>query len=355
MCLWYELYSHRIIPYTSTRSRSNFLHDEMCTFRYQHLLALFGASISPIKKSQDMLMSETNSCELYLWTTLQTLWQILICWCSVMRLQRMSAHLWGGEAGQNGAAGVFKGNVSYEDAAFRFFPFSHWMALLHMTSLRDLLPARNSFSFYVNLWWAFTSNNIFSSKLTLVDSSPSQIHTLALVAFWFWIIVGYTIWRKYDNLSRMKLVGNINSSTVNFTELWSMQIANWSSCLHICWITILLNRHFQASKPFSAATGMIRPWIALTEHVKTSLLTKRRGISRHRGTLFRLVLSLMYLSDTSQIGHFGVPVARGNRLQRFRIFSKGAVTNAPVRGYTVPGAPYRLYFDACDFGLAAIL
>ena len=31
------------------------------------------------------------------------------------------------------------------------------------------------------------------------------------------------------------------------------------------------------------------------------------------------------------------------------------LTNAPVRGYAVPGAPYRLYSDACDFGLAAIL
>ena len=34
---------------------------------------------------------------------------------------------------------------------------------------------------------------------------------------------------------------------------------------------------------------------------------------------------------------------------------KQVLTNAPVRGYAVPGAPYRLYSDACDFGLAAIL
>ena len=31
------------------------------------------------------------------------------------------------------------------------------------------------------------------------------------------------------------------------------------------------------------------------------------------------------------------------------------LTNIPVRGYAVPGAPYGLYSDACDFGLAAIL
>jgi len=31
------------------------------------------------------------------------------------------------------------------------------------------------------------------------------------------------------------------------------------------------------------------------------------------------------------------------------------LTNAPVRGYALPGLPYRLYSDACDFGLAAIL
>lgn len=34
---------------------------------------------------------------------------------------------------------------------------------------------------------------------------------------------------------------------------------------------------------------------------------------------------------------------------------KQVLTNAPVRGYGVPGKPYRLYSDACDFGLAAIL
>ena len=34
---------------------------------------------------------------------------------------------------------------------------------------------------------------------------------------------------------------------------------------------------------------------------------------------------------------------------------KQVLTNAPVRGYAVPGAPYRLYSDTCDFGLAAIL
>ena len=34
---------------------------------------------------------------------------------------------------------------------------------------------------------------------------------------------------------------------------------------------------------------------------------------------------------------------------------KQVLVNAPVRGYAVPGKPYRLYSDACDFGLAAIL
>jgi hypothetical protein len=76
-----------------------------------------------------------------------------------------------------------------------------------------------------------------------------------------------------------------------------MQIANWSSCPHIPLITILLSRHSQASKPFFAATGMIRPWTALTEHVKTSLLTKWNSISKYQGTLSRLVLPFMYLSD----------------------------------------------------------
>src|SRR6267154_1242691 len=34
---------------------------------------------------------------------------------------------------------------------------------------------------------------------------------------------------------------------------------------------------------------------------------------------------------------------------------KQLLVNAPVRGYAKPGFPYRLYSDACDFGLAAIL
>src|ERR1700683_1584043 len=34
---------------------------------------------------------------------------------------------------------------------------------------------------------------------------------------------------------------------------------------------------------------------------------------------------------------------------------KQVLTNALVRGYAVPGSPYRMYSDACDFGLAAIL
>jgi hypothetical protein len=34
---------------------------------------------------------------------------------------------------------------------------------------------------------------------------------------------------------------------------------------------------------------------------------------------------------------------------------KQVLTNAPVRGYAIPGSPYRLYSDACDFALAPIL
>lgn len=35
--------------------------------------------------------------------------------------------------------------------------------------------------------------------------------------------------------------------------------------------------------------------------------------------------------------------------------SKQVLTNAPVRGYAMEGLPYRLYTDACDYGLAGIL
>ncbi len=35
--------------------------------------------------------------------------------------------------------------------------------------------------------------------------------------------------------------------------------------------------------------------------------------------------------------------------------SKVALTNAPVRAYAIPGRGYRIYSDACDFGIAAIL
>ena len=34
---------------------------------------------------------------------------------------------------------------------------------------------------------------------------------------------------------------------------------------------------------------------------------------------------------------------------------KQVLVNAPVHGYAKPGSPYRLYLDACDFGLATIL
>ena len=34
---------------------------------------------------------------------------------------------------------------------------------------------------------------------------------------------------------------------------------------------------------------------------------------------------------------------------------KQVLVNAPVRGYAKPGSPYRLYSDACNFGLATIL
>lgn len=34
---------------------------------------------------------------------------------------------------------------------------------------------------------------------------------------------------------------------------------------------------------------------------------------------------------------------------------KQTLTNAPVRAYAIPGLPYRVYSDACDYGLAAIL
>jgi RNase H-like domain found in reverse transcriptase len=34
---------------------------------------------------------------------------------------------------------------------------------------------------------------------------------------------------------------------------------------------------------------------------------------------------------------------------------KQVLTNAPVRAYAIPGMPYRIYTDACDYGLAAIL
>lgn len=34
---------------------------------------------------------------------------------------------------------------------------------------------------------------------------------------------------------------------------------------------------------------------------------------------------------------------------------KTVLTNAPVRAYAIPGLPYRVYSDACDYGLAAIL
>jgi len=52
---------------------------------------------------------------------------------------------------------------------------------------------------------------------------------------------------------------------------------------------------------------------------------------------------------------------KGKKWEWFSLHSKAfklckqVLTNAPVWGYTLPGLPYQLYSDTCDFGLAAIL
>ena len=42
-------------------------------------------------------------------------------------------------------------------------------------------------------------------------------------------------------------------------------------------------------------------------------------------------------------------------MDRISFGSVRTLQAAPVCGYTKPGSPYRLYSDACNFGLAAIL
>ena len=230
MCLWYKLYSYRIIPYALIRSRSNFLHNKMFMFRYQHLLTLFSASISPIKS--------LGTCSQVKWTAVSCIheqhcrhcdksWYVDVqqwgCkgWvhtCEEERLVRMRQQVCSKEMFCTSIPLFNSSNshIGWHCCIWHYWGICYQQEIysVSMQTCGELSPL----------------NNIFSSKLILVDGSHSQIHTLALVAFWFWIIVGHTVQRKYINLSRMKLIGNINPSTVNFTDLWSMQIANWSSC-----------------------------------------------------------------------------------------------------------------------------
>ena len=45
----------------------------------------------------------------------------------------------------------------------------------------------------------------------------------------------------------------------------------------------------------------------------------------------------------------------GEAQQQAFELAKQVLTNAPVRAYAIPGKPYRIYSDACDYGIAAIL
>jgi transposase len=117
---------------TRTLRRMHFTNKDVSSRAYERneqLRAVFMNNITDVVSNPDMLMFG-------------------------MKRQRMSARLRGGEAGLSAAVDASNGSVLCGAIAFQSFRSSHWTVLSHMTSLKDLLLAKGSFSFYVSLWYA---------------------------------------------------------------------------------------------------------------------------------------------------------------------------------------------------------
>ena len=102
-----------------------------------------------------------------------------------------------------------------------------------------------------------------------------------------------------------------------------------------------------------------------THKEKVSAITqldKPRNISELQTFLGMMVYFSSYIPFYAWIAHpFFQLLKKGSKWEWLSIHQeafklcKEVLTNAPIRGYTMPGLPYRVYTDTCDYGLAGIL
>jgi len=90
-------------------------------------------------------------------------------------------------------------------------------------------------------------------------------------------------------------------------------------------------------------------------------LDQPRNVSELQTFLGMMVYFLAYIPFYSWIAHpFFQLLKKGVKWEWTDLHSKAfhlckqVLSNAPVRGYAMPGLPYRVYTDACDYGLAGI-
>jgi hypothetical protein len=91
-------------------------------------------------------------------------------------------------------------------------------------------------------------------------------------------------------------------------------------------------------------------------------LAEPKNVQELQSFLGMMVYFSAYIPFYSWIAHPLFQLLRKNNkwhwdVQHTEAFElcKQVLTNAPVRAYAIPGSPYRLYTDACDYGIAAIL
>ena len=91
-------------------------------------------------------------------------------------------------------------------------------------------------------------------------------------------------------------------------------------------------------------------------------LDQPRNVSELQTFLGMMVYFSAYIPFYSWIAHpFFQLLKKGSKWEWTDLHSeafhlcKQVLSNAPVRGYAMPGLPYRVYTDACDYGLAGIL
>jgi len=107
-------------------------------------------------------------------------------------------------------------------------------------------------------------------------------------------------------------------------------------------------------------------WLGLSTHKeKVSVITQLdvpQNISELQTFLGMMVYFSSYIPFYTWIAHpFFQLLKKGSKWEWSSVHQeafelcKEVLTNAPIRGYAMPKLPYRVYTDACDYGLAGIL